>query len=91
MANLAYEMKIMNLKIEQVQDLTPTPMTLSSCIFYTGYNPYTGEKVYVPRTIQEKKTQQMFFFWYKNEVKSELRKILSKIGKENLWHKIYGK
>lgn len=91
MAHLAYEMKIMNLRVEQVQDFTPTPMTLSSCIFYTGFDPYSGKKVYVPRTLEEKKVQQKFFFWYKTEVKNELRRTLSKFGKENLWYKIYGR
>ena len=89
MADLAYELKTMNLKVEQVQDFTPTPMTLSSCIFYTEFDPYTGEKLYVPRTIKEKKAQQMFFFWYKSEVKKEMYKMLNKIGKLNLWHRIY--
>ena len=48
--------------LEQVQDLTPTPMTFSSVMFYTGRNPYTGERVYVARTQEEKRRQKSWFF-----------------------------
>ena len=48
--------------LEQVQDLTPTPMTLSSVMFYTGENPYTGEKVYVARSQDDKRRQKSYFF-----------------------------
>ncbi len=52
----------LNFTLEQVQDLTPTPMTLSSVMFYTGHNPYTGEEVYVARTQEEKRRQKSYFF-----------------------------
>lgn len=48
--------------LEQVQDLTPTPMTLSSVMFCTGENPYTHEPVYVARTQEEKRRQKSYFF-----------------------------
>jgi radical SAM superfamily enzyme YgiQ (UPF0313 family) len=48
--------------LEQVQDLTPTPMTLSSVMFYTGENPYTGQKVFVARSQEAKKKQKQYFF-----------------------------
>jgi radical SAM superfamily enzyme YgiQ (UPF0313 family) len=48
-----------------VQDFTPTPMTLSTTMYYTGINPYTGKKVYVARSINEKRAQKEYFFWYK--------------------------
>ena len=48
--------------LEQVQDLTPTPMTLSSVMFYTGENPYTGEKVFVARSQDDKRRQKSYFF-----------------------------
>ena len=63
---LADETKRMHYRPEQVQDFTPTPMTLSTTMFYTGINPYTGENVYVARTAEEKKQQNQYFFWYKN-------------------------
>ena len=52
----------MHFNLEQVQDLTPTPMTLSSVMFYTGENPYTHEKVHVARSQDEKRRQKAYFF-----------------------------
>ena len=66
MAHLAEETKKMHYRPEQVQDFTPTPMTLSTTMFYTGINPYTREPIYVARTPKEKKQQNQYFFWYKN-------------------------
>ena len=65
MAHLAEETKKMHYRPEQVQDFTPTPMTLSTTMFYTGINPYTREPIYVARTTEEKKQQNQYFFWYK--------------------------
>ena len=65
MSHLAEETKKMHYKPEQVQDFTPTPMTLSTTMFYTGINPYTREPIYVARTPEEKKQQNQYFFWYK--------------------------
>ena len=62
MAMLAEETKRMHYRPEQVQDFTPTPMTLSTTMFYTGINPYTGKQVYVARTAQEKQQQNKYFF-----------------------------
>ena len=61
----ADETKRMHYRPEQVQDFTPTPMTLSTTMFYTGINPYTHEPIYVARTTEEKKQQNQYFFWYK--------------------------
>ena len=62
---LAEETKRMHYRPEQVQDFTPTPMTLSTTMFYTGINPYTREPIYVARTPEQKKQQNSYFFWYK--------------------------
>ncbi len=67
MQHLAEETKKMHYRPEQVQDFTPTPMTLSTTMFYTGINPYTREPIYVARTAEEKKQQNQYFFWYKPE------------------------
>jgi len=67
MAQLAEETKRLNFKLEQIQDFTPTPMTLASTIFYTGVDPYSGEKVFVAKTSQEKEKQRSYFFWYKKD------------------------
>lgn len=66
MRNLAAETRRLHFRLEQVQDLTPTPMTLSSVMFYTGENPYTGEKVYVARSQDEKRKQKSYFFGWKD-------------------------
>ena len=65
MKPLADETKKMHYRPEQVQDFTPTPMTLSTTMFYTGINPYTRETIYVARTPEEKKQQNQYLFWYK--------------------------
>jgi uncharacterized radical SAM protein YgiQ len=91
MAELAAETRQLNFKLEQVQDFTPTPMTLSSCLYYTGFDPYTGEKIFSARSPEEKKLQQSFFFWYKPEMKQEIKKMLEKIGRRDLTNKIFGR
>jgi uncharacterized radical SAM protein YgiQ len=65
MQDLVAEVKSLGIKPEQVQDFTPTPMTLSTLMYYTGFDPYTGKKVYVARNIEEKRKQKEYFFWYK--------------------------
>ncbi|MBR6831726.1 MAG: YgiQ family radical SAM protein [Tidjanibacter sp.] len=62
MQRLSQKVNRLNFHLEQVQDLTPTPMTLSSVMFYTGENPYTGEKLYVARNQDEKRRQKSYFF-----------------------------
>ena len=66
MRNMAAETRRLHFRLEQVQDLTPTPMTLSSVMFYTGENPYTDEKVYVARSQDEKRRQKSYFFGWKD-------------------------
>ncbi len=79
MANLAIQMQKLNMKLEQVQDFTPTPMTLASVMFYTGFDPYTLEKMNIPHSIKEKKIQQLFFFLYDKEKRKELKVELSRM------------
>jgi uncharacterized radical SAM protein YgiQ len=67
MAELAMLTRKMGYKLEQVQDFTPTPMTVSTEMFYTGYNPYTMEPVYTAHTAEEKLAQRDYFFWYKDK------------------------
>ncbi len=67
MAMLAEETRRMHYRPEQVQDFTPTPMTLSTTMYYTGLNPYTMQPVYVARTKEEKQKQNSYFFWWKRE------------------------
>jgi hypothetical protein len=62
MQNLHKKIRQINYKLEQVQDFTPTPLTLSSVIFYTGIHPYTGENVFCETQIDKKKQQNQYFF-----------------------------
>lgn len=66
MSELAGEVRSLGIKPEQVQDFTPTPMTLSTAMYYCGFDPYTGRKVYVARGIEEKRKQKEYFFWYRH-------------------------
>ena len=67
MKDLVSEVSKLGIRPEQVQDFTPTPMTLSTLIYYTGEDPYTGEKVYVARKTEDKKRQKEYFFWYRKD------------------------
>ena len=67
MQDLAEKCKRLNYRPEQVQDFTPTPMTLATTMFYTGLNPYTMEPVYVARSKEEKEKQKGYFFFWKGE------------------------
>ncbi len=82
MADLAVKTKNMGFKLEQVQDLTPTPMTVAAVIFYSGVHPYTLKPVFTEKDPQEKLKQRRFFFWYKSENKSYIHKELIKMGKK---------
>ncbi|TDN99078.1 YgiQ family radical SAM protein [Sunxiuqinia elliptica] len=88
MANLAAETKQLDFRLEQVQDFTPTPMTLATVIYYTGYHPYTMEKVYTAKSKKEKLSQRKFFFWYKREYQQQIRHELLKLGRKDLLKKI---
>ncbi len=88
MANLAAETKQLDFKLEQVQDFTPTPMTLATVIYYTGYHPYTMEKVYTAKSKKEKLSQRKFFFWYKREYQQQIRQELTKLNRKDLLKKI---
>ena len=84
MAELAVITKKLNFQLEQVQDFTPTPMTISTEAWYTGYNPYTLEPVFSAKTPQEKLAQRQFFFWYKAEERKGIARELRRIHREDL-------
>ena len=88
MANLAAETKDMGFKLEQVQGFTPTPMTVATVIYYSGYHPYTLEPMETPRTKKEKEEQHKFFFWYKKENRGWISNTLKKVGREDLLEKL---
>ncbi len=91
MVNLAIKTKKLHFHLEQVQDFTPTPMTLATEMYYTGYNPYTMEKVYTARTKEEKLAQRQFFFWYKPEYRTSIMRALQKLKRKDLVPKLFGK
>lgn len=84
MAELACETKRLDFHLEQVQDFTPTPMTLATTCWATGYHPYTGERIFSARTPQEKQAQRMYFFWYKPEERRKIFQRLKQLGRHDL-------
>ncbi len=91
MAELAVLTKKLDFHLEQVQDFTPTPMTVATEAWYTGYNPYTLQPVFSAKTPKDKLRQRMFFFWYKPEERKNIIAELRRIGRADLIDKLYGK
>ena len=91
MAELAVITKGLHFQLEQVQDFTPTPMTLATEMYYTGYHPYTLEKVYTARTKEQKLAQRQFFFWYKPEFRQSIIRALRQIHRPDLIDRLFGK
>ena len=91
MAVLAVITKSLHFQLEQVQDFTPTPMTLATEMYYTGYHPYTLEKVYTARSKEQKLAQRQFFFWYKPESRRQIMQVLQKMGRKDLIEKLFGR
>jgi hypothetical protein len=89
MAELAAETKELDFHLEQVQDFTPTPMTLATEIYYTGYHPYTGERVYTAHTAQDKLAQRRFFFWYEPKERRGITDALKRLGRPDILAKLY--
>ena len=90
MAQLAVITRRLDFHLEQVQDFTPTPMTVSTEAWYTGYHPYTLEPVFSAKTQREKLAQRQFFFWYKPEERRNIVNELRRIGRSDLIDKLYG-
>lgn len=90
MAELAVITRRLDFHLEQVQDFTPTPMTISTEAWYTGFHPYTLEPVFSARTQREKLAQRQFFFWYKPEERQNIVRELKRIGRADLVNKLYG-
>lgn len=90
MAELAVLTKNLNFQLEQVQDFTPTPMTVSTEAWYTGVHPYTLEPVFSAKTQQDKLAQRQFFFWYKPQERNNIMKELRKMNRPDLINKLFG-
>lgn len=91
MAELAAKTKELDFKLEQVQDFTPTPMTVATEIYYSGYHPYSLKPVFTAKSKEEKLAQRKFFFWYQPEYKNSIHKDLQKMQRPDLIQKIFGK
>ncbi|MFB9897176.1 YgiQ family radical SAM protein [Hallella seregens] len=89
MAELAVLTKNLNFHLEQVQDFTPTPMTVSTEAWYSGFDPYTLEPVFCAKTPREKLAQRQFFFWYKPEERRNIEHELKRIGRPDLIKQLY--
>lgn len=89
MACLAAETRELDFRLEQVQDFTPTPMTVSTDTWYAGIHPYTLESVFSARSPKEKLKQRMFFFWYKPDERPKIIAELRHIGRTDLIDKLY--
>lgn len=84
MAQLAVETKNLNFHLEQVQDFTPTPMTVATEIYYSGYHPYTGEKIFTAVRPEEKLAQRKYFFWYDRNYRDDILRSLNRINRRDL-------
>ena len=91
MAELAVITKNLNFQLEQVQDFTPTPMTVSTEAWYTGYHPYTLEPIYSAKTQRDKLAQRQFFFWYKPSERQNIIRELRRINRPDLIAKLFNK
>lgn len=89
MAELAVITKGLDFHLEQVQDFTPTPMTVATETWYSGFEPYTLEPIFSAKTPREKLAQRQFFFWYKKEERKNIERELKRIGREDLIPKLY--
>ena len=90
MAELAAETKALNFHLEQVQDFTPTPMTVATEIYYTGIHPYTGKEIYTATRPDDKLEQRKFFFWYDPAYRQDITRTLHRIGRPDLIAKFFG-
>jgi radical SAM superfamily enzyme YgiQ (UPF0313 family) len=90
MADLALQTKELGFRLEQVQDFTPTPMTVATEIYATGLHPSSGKPVFVARTPEEKEEQRSFFFWYKPGLRDALRGTLDRLGMDAVADRLLG-
>lgn len=89
MAELAIKTKQLNFRLEQVQDFTPTPMTMATEMYYAGFDPYKSETVYSAHTREEKERQRVYFFWYRHDAKKLIIDSLKRIHRPDLIDKLY--
>lgn len=91
MADLAIQMRQMGYRLEQIQDFTPTPMTLSTEMYYTGIDPTTMQPVYVAITPADKADQRRLFFFYKPEERAAIESSLRRAGLGEMSSRLFGR
>lgn len=89
MAMLACKTRELNFQLEQVQDFTPTPMTVATEIYYTGFHPYTLQPVFTARTPKEKESQRQYFFWYDHTKRGAILASLKRLNREDLAKRLF--
>jgi len=89
MAELAIKTRELDFHLEQVQDFTPTPMTVATEIYYTGYHPYTGEKIFTAITPEEKLAQRQYFFWYDAAYRRGIIASLNRLHRPDLLRRLF--
>lgn len=89
MAELAIKTRDLDFHLEQVQDFTPTPMTVSTEIYYSGVHPYTGEKIFTAITPEQKLAQRQYFFWYDRAYRSGIMDSLRRLHRPDLIKRLF--
>jgi radical SAM superfamily enzyme YgiQ (UPF0313 family) len=91
MVDTALFLKRHRLRVEQVQEFTPTPGTLSTCIYHTGKDPCTGERIHVPLSDLEKRLQKSLLLWHLPENRPDVIKALKMCGRQSEAEELLGK
>ena len=89
MAELAVITKDLDFHLEQVQDFTPTPMTVSTEAWYSGFHPYTLQPIFSAKSPRDKQAQRQFFFWYKPQERQAIIRELRRIHREDLIRQLF--
>jgi len=90
MVDLALTLKHWGMRVEQVQDFTPTPGTLATCMYFTGIDPYTGKAVHVPKTDREKSQQKALLLYHLPEQRKACLAALSACGRASAEAELFG-
>ncbi len=91
MAELAVLTRELDFHLEQVQDFTPTPMTVSTEAFYTGLHPYTLQPIFTAHSKDAKLAQRRYFFWYDKKYKHDIIQALRRLHRPDLIKRLYPK
>ena len=91
MAELAIKTRNLDFHLEQVQDFTPTPMTVATEIYYSGHHPYTGEKIFTAVRPEEKLAQRQYFFWYDRAYRRGIETSLRRMHRPDLLARLFAK